>query len=337
MFTNKIRAVAGIALAATAALAVAGTAQAGPLKPNAADPGDVQLMTIDGNSSLVHTIRHSNGSWQSFGRLGDYSGVVGLTSTLLNGEENAFFQYTSPKGTQLAHFVRHADGSWNLSAGTPALDAGGTVDGLSATVVSGKVELLQLKNGVVKVSTQGADGTWSPWAAVPSNGAVRSVAATATGDTLRVVELSADGHTVTDFDQYSSGNWSTGQSKSVNTDPNYTATEVAAAGDYSGVQIAVTESYLGYGGGVYHSKITDALGSWDPFLPIAPQINNYWSASHVSMEFASGEMQLTFSTPSGQLFHTIRFYDGSWQTAGDVEGAAGNITAGPVTIAGYTY
>lgn len=337
MFTIKMRAVAAIALAATAALTIAGAAQAGPLQPNAADPGDVQLLTTDGNSSLVHTVRHSDSTWQKFGRIEGYSGVVGLTSTLLSGEENVFFQYSGPNGPQLAHFIRHADQTWNWNATTPALPAGATVDDLTVAAVGGQIVLIQQKDGVLKESTQGTDGAWSAWSNVPSNGKVRGVAATGANGTLRVVELSADGKSVTDFDQYSSGAWNAGVSTSVNTDPNYTATEVAATADYNGVQIGLVETYFNYNVGVYHSILHDSTGSFDRFQSVSTVLNNYYQVSDLAMTFSQGEMQLTFSTPDGLLFHTIRDYQGNWQHAGDVESVAGNVTAGQVTIAGYSY
>ena len=337
MLTTKMRAVTGIALAATAALAIAGSAQAGQLKPNAADLGDVQLLTTDGNASLVHTIRHADGTWQHFGRIDGYSGVVGLTSVLLSGEENVFFQYTGPNGPQLAHFIRHADGTWNFNAATPALAAGATIDSLSATVVSGNIVLVQLKDGVAKASTQAADGTWSPWTTVPSNGKLRSVAAASSHGTLRIVELSSDGKTVTDFDQYSGGSWNTGTSQSVNSDPNYTASEVAAADDGRGVQVGLIETYFTFNVGVYHSILHDRTGRWDQFAGLQPEIHNYYQAAHVARTPWLGEMQLAFSTPDGKLFHTIRDYNGNWAGAGDVESVAGNVTPSQVTIAGNSY
>ncbi|QUQ69043.1 hypothetical protein [Kutzneria sp. CA-103260] len=337
MFTTKMRAVAGIALAATAALTFAGAAQAGPLKPNAADQGDVQLLTTDGNASLVHTIRHSDGSWQQFGRIDGYAGVTGLTSTLVSGEENVFFQYTSPKGPLLAHFIRHADGTWNWAASTPAQAAGATVDDLSATTVNGKIVLLQQKDGAVKESTQGTDGTWSPWTDVPANGQVRSAAAASYGGTLSVVELSADGKSVTEYDQYSDGSWSAPRSTTVNDYSDYTATKVAVEADYNGVQVGLVETYYNFNVGVYHSILHSGTGSWDHFRSVQNVLNNYYAVQDLSMTTSYGQMHLTFSSTNGQLFHTIRDANGNWQPAGDVESVAGNVTAGQVTIAGYTF
>ncbi len=336
MFTTKMRAVAGIALAATAALAFAGAAQAGPLKPNAADQGDVQLLTTDGNASLVHTIRHADGSWQRFGRIDGYSGVTGLTSTLLSGEENVFFQYSGANGPQLAHFIRHADGSWNWAASTPALAAGSTVDDLSATTVNGKIALFQQKDGVLKETTQAADGTWSAWADVPSNGKVRSAAASGFNGTLSLVELSADGKSVSAYSQYSDGSWSAPTNTAVNSDANYTATKVAAEADYNGVQVGLVENYFNYNVGVYHSILRSG-GGWDRFQSVQNVLNNYYAVQDVSMTSSYGQMHMTFSSTNGQLFHTVRDGYGNWQPAGDVESVAGNATAGQVTIAGYTY
>src|SRR5262249_29687143 len=267
--------------------------------------------------------------------LDGYSGVVGLTSTLLAGEENVFFQHTGPKGPQLAHFIRHADGTWTFNAGTPSVDS--AVDGLSATVVDGQIVLLVLRGGVVQESTQDTNGTWWQLATAPSKGSVRSVAAAATGTTLHVVELSMDGKTVTDYDQTDGSTWTSGSSQSTNANADYLATEVAASADWSGVQVAPGQGNRGDGGYLYHGILPSYSGGWDGSAPIAPEIGNTTMAAHVAMTPGQGQMQLVFSTPTGELYHTIRDYNGNWSGAGNVESVAGNATAGQVTIAGYIY
>ena len=337
MFKHTTKAAAALALAATAALAFGGTADAGVAKPDVADAGDVQLLTTDGTASLVHTIRHYDGSWQKFGRLNGYNGVTGLTSTLVNGEENAFFQYAGANGPQLAHFIRHVDGSWDLAGSVPAVPAGTTVDGLAAATVNGQIELVKRTGGDVQLTTLRSDGTWSPWSAVPTGGtSVRSVAVAPRGDVLRVVELSTDGKSVGDFDQYADGSWSNGSWTNATPVSTHTATEVAAASyKYGELQVAVVEGN-NYYSTVYHAVLHDN-GSWDGFADVQAVAGFGGEAVHVAMTYSEGEMQLAFSTTVGGLYHTIRYANGSWQRVGNVEGVAGNVNAGQLTLAGYYF
>ncbi|MFI9387694.1 hypothetical protein [Kutzneria sp. NPDC052558] len=338
MFDHKIKAAAALTIAATAALAFAGTADAGVAKPNTANQGDVQLISTDGSASLVHTIRHADGTWQNFGRLGAYSGVTSLTSTLVNGEENAFFQYAGPKGPQLAHFIRHVDGTWDYNASVPSTPAGATVDGLAATTVNGQIELVERTGGDLHLSTLGADGAWSTWSSVPTDGhAVRSVALapTSSNGVLHVVELSSDGKSVGDYDLYPDGSWYGSNWINATPDPAYTATEVAAAYTYGALQVT-TVAANAYYSTVFHTIRHDDY-SWDNFGDVQQVAGFGGEAQHVSMTYSGGEMQLAFSTQNGGLIHTTRHWDGSWQRVGDVESVAGNINAGLVTLAGYYF
>jgi hypothetical protein len=123
----------------------------------------------------------------------------------------------------------------------------------------------------------------------------------------------------------------------VNSDPGFTGTELSAATSFEGVQVGVIETYQGFGGTITHSILRDSTGSFDRFQGVSSVVDWYGTVGHLSMTSWAGEMQLAFSTPDGQLFHTIRDYQGDWQNAGDVDSVAGNVTAGQVTIAGINY
>jgi hypothetical protein len=334
VFTTK-KFGAALAIAATAAKTFAGMADAGVAKPNPANPSDVQMIATDGTSSLVHTIRHYDGSWQQFGRIGSYSGVTGLTSTLVNGEENAFFQYAGPKGPQLAHFIRHVDGTWDLNGSLPSVPGAG-VDGLAAATVNGQIDLVARTGDTVQLSTLHTDGTWSQWSAVPTGGnAVRSVALAPQDGTLHVVELNKAGTFVADFALSSGGDWSNSSWAFTPIAPGYYATEVAATYTYGALQVATVQ------GNSYYTTVGHSLlhedGSWDNFADVQQVVGFGGEAQHLSMVYYQGGMQLAFSTTNGKLFHTTRNGDGSWQHLGDVEGVAGNINAGQVTMAGYYF
>lgn len=344
MHSKKIRAAATAALVGTAALALAGLAQAAPAQTNAADPYDVQLVTTDGNSSLVHTIRHGNGSWQSFGRIGDYEGVTGLTSTLVNGEENIFFQHTTAKGKMLAHLVRHADGTWNMGASIPALPAGATVDNLAVTTVGNQINLVRRSGNDVQLSVQGADGVWSAWTAVPTDGrALRGLSAAASQENnhLNVVELTADGRTVVDYVRNDDGTWAAGNATPANPLDSAVASEISAAMVGQDLQVAAIEVDRTFPS-VYHTVLHHNTNSWDPFRDIVGALPaEYGSPAHVAITnspnaYISG-LQLAYTTSDGDMYHTIRDYSGSWTPLGNVENAAGNVTAGQVTIAGQNF
>lgn len=343
MHSKKIRAAATAALVGTAALALAGLAQAAPAQTNAADPYDVQLVTTDGNSSLVHTIRHGNGSWQSFGRIGDYEGVTGLTSTLVSGEENIFFQHTTAKGKLLAHLVRHADGTWNNDASTPALPGGTTVDNLAVTTVGNQINLVRRSGNDVELSVQGADGSWSAWSAVPTESeGVRNIAVAASQENnqLNVVELTADGKTVAGYYRLADGTWSNGIVTQSNPNGIAVATEISAAMVGNDLQVAAVEIDRSFAG-VYHT-ILHTGGTWDPFRDIAGALPSVLgSPAHVSITNQPNgfvnKLQLVYTTTTGDTYHTIRDYYGKWAPLGNVENAAGNVTAGQVSIAGQNF
>ncbi|GAA3439377.1 hypothetical protein GCM10018954_089980 [Kutzneria kofuensis] len=333
---------AGAVLVAATALAFGPAAQAAPAKPNAANPLDVQIVTTDGYNSLAHTIRHGDGSWQSFGRLDGRTGVTALTSTLVNGEENVFFQESGgPNPPRLTHLVRHADGTWNLDASVPAWPDGvSSAESLAATTGQGRLSLVLLQGGVPQLSTLGSDGVWSAWSPVPTGGRwVHRIAATGDSNTTTVVELNMDSQTVTSFVRGFKDQWSGGSSTPANPNPNAYAVEISAAQVGADLQVAAIEWEGGFPS-VYHSVKHRDTG-WDPFRNLTGALPAvYGEPLHVAITYYPApfddELQLVYTTATDGMYHTIRHANGSWQPLGDVEGAAGNVTAGQVTIAGYT-
>lgn len=55
----------------------------------------------------------------------------------------------------------------------------------------------------------------------------------------------------------------------------------------------------------------------------------------VSLRGFTNELRLVYTTATGGMYHTIRHSNGAWQPLGDVEGAAGHVAAGAVSIAGH--
>lgn len=327
MKTTKL--VLPLVLAATAALGLGFT----PAQASAAMEGDVQVLTTDGNSGLAHTIRGFWGNWQGFGHIDGYNGVTALASTIHFGEEHAFIQHD---GGQLSHLIRHNDGTWEAPGVTTA-PAGGPLDGLSATDVQDRLTLVGLRGGKVQIATFQDDGTWSSWTDVPSDGkSIRGVAATTDGNgTLIVAELTSDGRTVGVFKRSADNQWSKGNWHAANP-YSETATEISAAYATGRLQVAAVETD-GRFTEVFHATLSDS-NQWTTFQSVGDAAGGFAGpAAHVAVVPWEGDLQLAYSTTDGRLFHTIRFLDGSWQRWGDVEGAAGNITAGPLTMASNTF
>ncbi|GAA3439378.1 hypothetical protein [Kutzneria kofuensis] len=323
MKTTKL--VLPLVLAATAALGLMQAAQATP-----APEGEVQLLTTDGNSGLAHTVRGFWGNWQQFGHIDGYNGVTAMASIYHFGEEHAFVQHD---GGQLSHLVRHQDGNWDYQASTPA---GDKLDGLSATDYQNHLTLVGLRGGNVQMTSQQDDGSWAPWTAVPSDGrSIRSVAVVNDGVELKVVELAADGKAVGEFERSEGNQWSKGNWQAANQDPGAVASEISAAYVAGQLQVAAVETRGGFTE-VDHATMTDS-GGWSIFRSLTYAIGVFYgNAVHVAVVPWVGALQLAYSTSDGRLYHTVRYENGNWQSWGDVEGAAGNITAGPLTMASAT-
>ncbi|EWM13918.1 hypothetical protein [Kutzneria sp. 744] len=336
---TKLRVAAALVAATT--LAFGATAQAATAHPNAANPQDVQIVTTDGTGSLVHTVRHGDGTWQNFGRIGGRNGITALTSTLVNGEENIFFEESSGVPPHLTHLIRHADGTWNLNGTVPAWPDGVSSTGsLVATTGQGRLSLVLLKDGVPQLSTLGSDGVWSEWSAVPTGGHwVHQIAATGDRDTTTVVELDMDSQTVTSFVRGAGDTWSGGSSTPATPNPNAYAVEITAAQVGPDLQVAAIE-WVGGWPSVFHS-VQHGNAGWDPFRDLTGAVPVFKGEPlHVAIAASpagfTDELQLVYTTATGGMYHTIRHSNGAWQPLGDVEGAAGHVAAGAVSIAGHS-
>lgn len=327
MGSKKFRMIVPAVLAAaTVALTMAQPAQAA-----GADPGDMQLITTDGNGNLLHTIRDYWGNWQHFGRVGGYSSATQLTSTYHNGEENAFFMHDEAK---LGHVIRHADGQWDMLASVPA-GGDGAIE-LTTADVAGQLTLVaMLGDGSVKTTTEQADGTWTAWAAVPTDGhAVSNLAAVAEGGTLKVVELDQDGRNIGEFERSSSGTWTSDGWTMIAPDSGMVTMSIAAAQVGSTLQVAAIETDW-QSNAVYHTTRPDN-GPWQarPGNLTGPMPRNSAAAPwYVAIAPWEGALQMAYSTGGGSLFHTIRHIDGTWSDRGLVQGPAGYVNAGSVTMA----
>ena len=242
---------------------------------------------------------------------------------------------TSDQLGDLYHTVRHADGTWDYHASFP--DQWVTPTDMSAADVDGRLEVMMLINGLPQVSELGPDGTWTTTNGdqVPTigNDRLRSAAIVANGDTLRVVELDGAGHTVGVTDRISTG-WTPVKTRIANGSPKFDGKEIAAAQVGGELQITtLSDSTEALGKPRLDHGILDADGYWAGFAPI--DLHGQGSPARIGMTASNSEMQLTYSTLDGALFHLIRHADHTWQAPGNVESATGGGTVGEwVTIAG---
>ncbi|MEV6610567.1 hypothetical protein [Kutzneria sp. NPDC051319] len=326
MLRTKFRMIVPAVLAAaTVALTMAQPAQAA-----GADPGDMQLITSSG-TDLSHTIRNFWGNWTPFGTLRGYSDVHELTSTYHFGEEHAFFMHDN---NQLAHLIRHSDGTWDTVASTPALPT--WTAQLTSTDVDGHLTLIaEGQSGAVQMTSETDEDTWTAWSNVPTDGhPVVDIAAVAEGGTLKVVELDQDHRHMGEFERSSNGTWTSDGWTWIAPDSGMYAMEIAAAQVGSTLQVAAVETDW-QSNAVYHTTRPDN-GPWQT-LPGNFTGTIYRTASdapwHVAIAPWEGALQMAYSTNNGDLMHTIRRSDATWQTPGRVQSTAGNVTAGSVTMA----
>jgi hypothetical protein len=110
--------------------------------------------------------------------------------------------------------------------------------------------------------------------------------------------------------------------------------DVAAAGDnVTGNLHALAGTQ---GGGLWHT-IRAANGTWQPFGNVLGQTGpgTPGNITEVASALIGCNLHVVVSTYSGDLFHTIRFCDGTWAPFGDIKGQAGNPGfAGDVSVAG---
>jgi hypothetical protein len=112
------------------------------------------------------------------------------------------------------------------------------------------------------------------------------------------------------------------------------AMEIAAAQVGSTLQVAAVETDW-QSNAVYHTTRADN-GPWQT-LPgnFTGTINRtaYNAPWHVAIAPWEGALQMAYSTTYGNVYHTIRRSDATWQTPGRVQDAAGYVNGGPLTIA----
>ncbi|MDX3518255.1 S1 family peptidase [Streptomyces scabiei] len=251
--------------------------------------------------------------------------IDGVRATTPGWQTKALVQ----AGTSLYQAVRLPDGSWtgytDLQAKVGSL---GGIRSTAAAGIKGDTHVLAISAGRGLFHTiRKQDGTWTPFGDVfgvaNALGNLTQVSAVSIGQDLHVVAV-ADGkafHTVRD----GAGNWTRfGQ---IN-------------GSLTGVTAAATAAVRGElhvglvsGGKPYHT-IRQTSGAWLGWGDVSRAVGPTGPVTSLSMAGTGDETHLVISTDNGtRQYHTIRNFDGTWATWGDLRGVLGVVSAKSVSVA----
>ena len=237
----------------------------------------------------------------------------------------------------LYHTIRQADGTWQATFGVVEDRVGGGPAGFAAVdcgSVGNALHVLGVGTDASLYHTiRNADGSWqTPFGAVSGQVSgvtqgFQQVTCCGTGTDLQVVGLSSDDqlyHTVRAID----GSWQS----------SFGAVSSAVSGgaqEYRaltcvGTATAMELVAVGSDGQLYHT-IRNANGRWQTqFGAIAGQVGSGAAKyAAVGSGFVGVATHFVALGDDGQLYHTIRNEDGSWQTAfGALQGQVGGGPSG---------
>ncbi|MEV7523863.1 trypsin-like serine protease [Streptomyces sp. NPDC091371] len=232
-------------------------------------------------------------------------------------------------GTSLYQGVRLSDGSWTGYADvqSKASDLGG-IRSSAAAGINGDTHVLAISNsGGLFHTIRKQDGTWSSFGDVFSVanalGSLTQVSAVSIGHDLHVVAV-ADGkafHTV----RTGAGNWT--PFRQIN-------------GSLTNVTAAATASVRGElqvglisGGKPYHT-IRQTNGNWFGWGDVTQAVGPTGPVTSLGMAGSGDETHFVIATDNGtRQYHTIRNFNGTWATWGELKDVLGVVTAKSVSAA----
>jgi hypothetical protein len=227
------------------------------------------------------------------------------------------------------HTIRRADGSWQPFFGSVEAETSYPGDFIAAGSGASADELHLVgvtKNGDVWHTIRHADGSWQPSfgnvkGQTSNPGAFTSIRCTGSGAEVHLCGTTNDGrvwHTV----RHADGTWQAGfgDVKGQTSNPG-AFTAVDCAGSHGAVHVCGITS----DGNVWHT-IRNSDGSWQPsFGDVKGQTSNPGAFSAISCAGVGNELHVVGVTSDGNVWHTIRFGNGSWQAGfGDVKGQTSN-------------
>ncbi len=301
----------------------------------------MQLVGV-GNQTLWHTIRNSDGSWQA--HFGEIEGVVaggppGFRLASCGSTDGAVVQVVGlGNDGDLWHTLRNADGTWQTDFGKIEGEVRGgprRFTNISCAGADGVLQVVGLGNdGNLWHTLRNADGTWqTDFGQIEGEvrGGPRSftnISCAGADGVLQVVGLGNDGnlwHTLRNAD----GTWQTdfGQIEGEVRGGPRSFTNISCAGADGVLQVVG----LGNDGNLWHT-LRNADGTWQTdFGQIEGEVRGGpRSFTNISCAGADGVLQVVGLGNDGNLWHTLRNADGTWQTDfGSVENVS---SGGPNTF-----
>ena len=304
-------------------------------------------MTVE--YGLWHTIRYSDASWQ-----GSFGSVDSMESNPIHAFSDAACAATGSQlqavavgpGGQLYHTVRNANGTWQPFFGHVEGIVAGAPGPFSQVCCAGfgsDFHVVALDpNGQLWHTVRHGDGSWQPtFVPVPfgptAPGGFLAASAVHGDDELVVAAVGSDGWIYTNAREDSDASWSTFSIVAGQPNDGGPHADVAIARlgtDYHVVAVS-------QGGFLFHSLFHSVWplgwqGFWGSIQGVEANAPEPFSA--VDCGFVGNDLHVAAVGDGGQLWHTIRYPDTSWQSSfGWVNGqeANGNVVFTAVGAAAF--
>ena len=294
---------------------------------------------------MWHTIRNADGSWQkTYGLVeGQEQNDPGAFMSVACGGVGGALQLVGiTQDGQMWHTIRNADGSWQKTYGLIEGQEQNNPGPFTTVGCAGVGDTLQLvgltRDGRMWHTIRNADGSWQKTYGLVEGqeqndpGAFMSVACGGVGGALQLVGITQDGqmwHTIRNADGSWQKTYGLVEGQEQNNPGPFTTVGCAGVGDTLQL-VGLTRD-----GRMWHT-IRNADGSWQKTYGLVEgqEQNDPGAFMSVACGGVGGALQLVGITQDGQMWHTIRNPDGSWQkTYGLVEGQEQN-NPGPFTTVG---
>jgi hypothetical protein len=278
-------------------------------------------------ADLWHTIRNANGTWQAqFGLVegqsaGGPSSFVGIAA----GSADTLSVQIVGLGTdnQLWHTIRFPNGTWQAAFGLIESQSSGGPTSFTAGSCAGAGQALQVmglgSDGQLWHTIRNPDGTWqAEFGLVESQSTggppafVAITCGSADDQSLQVVGVGTDDnlwHTIRNPDGTWQPEFGLVESQSAGGPANFVAVSAAGAG------LALHVVGLGNNGSLWHT-IRNADGTWQPAFGLIESQSAGGASNFAAVACGSADgqaLQVVALGNDGNLWHTVRFPDGTWQ------------------------
>jgi hypothetical protein len=298
-------------------------------------------VSTDNPFALWHTIRHSDGSWQSaFGSVQDQEqnipGAFSAVSCAGAADQSVLagqLHLVGVAGGQLWHTIRNSGGNWQSSFGLIEAQEHNNPGAFTAVscaavggqsvLVNGQLHVVGIAGGQLWHTIRNSGGGWqSTFGLIEAQehnnpGAFTAVSCAAVGDQLQIVGVAGGQlwHTIRNGD----GSWQSTfgliESQEHNNPGAFTAVSCAGFGNQSPLGDGQLH-FVGVAGGQLWHTIRNAAGNWQSSFGLieTQEHNNPGAFTAVSCAAVGDQLQIV-GIAGGQLWHTVRNAAGNWQSS----------------------